>query len=261
MKKILLTAAVAMTAFAMAPAHAVLVNFAYTNTNVSGGDQSGKTSPLLAASNVAVAGSGIFVETFSAVTPGSVKNANGCGLDTPSSYVSLSGGSYDFRHNTVPGAAAPAGDSTCFAYGPAIGGTLPDEVNINYSGLISAFGNGKSLNYLGLYYGSIDGYNDLIFYNAKHEVINTVTGASLIKLFSGTPGNRFADSSNIYVNLYFTAAEQFTSFSFKTTGLAFEMDNVSVGFNVTPVPEPASIALLGLGLAALGVTRRRKTKV
>lgn len=259
MKKLLVTAAMALAGFAMAPAHAVLVNFAYTNTNVDGGDHSGKTSPLLAANNVAVLGSGIFVETFSAVNGG--KNINGCGLDTPSGFATLSGGTYDFRQNTVAGAAAPAGDSTCFAYGPAIGAKTPDEVNINYTGLISAFGNGKSLNYLGLYYGSIDGYNDLVFYNAQGKEINTITGESLIKLFSGTPGNQFEDSSNIYVNLYFTAAEQFTSFSFLTTGIAFEMDNVSVGFNVNPVPEPASIALLGLGLAALGVTRRRKSKV
>jgi len=258
MKKVFLSVALAAAALISVPAQAVSVSFNYTNTNVSGGDQSGKTSPLLSANNVATSGSGVFVETFSALNGGG--NSQGCGLDTPAGLVSITGGSYGFRQGSTTGAAAPAGDSTCFAYGPAIGGKLPDEVNINYSGLISTLGGGSSLNYLGLYYGSIDTYNDLIFYDADGNVITTITGTSLIALFKGTSGNKTSDSSNIYVNLFFSPDEQFTSFSFKTTGIAFEMDNVVVGFNVSAIPEPGSVALLGLGLAALGVTRRRKTQ-
>lgn len=258
MKNLFVSATIAAIALLSIPAQAYTVSFAYTNTNVAGGDQSGKTSFLLGANNVATPGSGVFVETFSALNGGG--NSQGCGLDTPSNLVSITGGSYGFRQGTVTGAAAPAGDSTCFAYGPAIGGKLPDEVNISYSGLIAASG-GNTLNYLGLYFGSIDTFNDLIFYNAQGGVIATVTGTSLISLFKGTSGNKTADSSNIYVNLFFTPEEQFTSFSFKTTGIAFEMDNVVVGFNVSAVPEPGSIALMGLGLAAIGVSRRRKSKV
>ena len=259
MKQVLGYATLALGVLLTVPAHAVSVSFDYTNTNVPGGDRSGKTSYLLGADNVATPGTGVFVETFSARNGGG--NAQGCGVDTPSSLVSISGGSYGFRQGTVPGlAAAPAGDSTCFAYGPGAGATT-SQVNVNYTGLINALGLGTSLNYLGLYYGSIDTYNDLIFYNAAGGVITTVTGASLINDFGGRSGNQTADSSNIYVNLFFTPDEQFTSFSFRTTGIAFEMDNVAVGFNVnaTAVPEPASIALLGVGLAALGLTRRRKT--
>lgn len=41
-------------------------------------------------------------------------------------------------------------------------------------------------------------------------------------------------------------------------GSVFMMDNFT--FNTTQVPEPASIALLGLGLAGIGFSRKRKAK-
>ena len=257
MKKLVLSAMVAAAALASVPAQAVQVTFGYTNTNVVGGDQSGKTSDKLGAANMAT--SNVFVETFGARNGGA--DANGCGLDTPGGLVSITGGTFGVAKGTLPGVyAMPAGDSTCFAYGPTAAGSLPDTVKLNYTGLLSTLGSGASLDYLGLYYGSIDSYNDLIFYDANGKVINMVTGASLIAQFNGQSGNQQADSSNIYVNLAFAPGEQFTSFAFTTTGRAFEMDNVAVGFNATSVPEPASLALLGLGLAALGVSRR-KSKV
>jgi len=256
MKKLFVSATMAAAALASVPAHAVSVSFNYTNTNVLGGDQSGKTSPYLAANNLATAN--VFVETFDARNGGG--NGQGCALDTPSNLVTLAGGTYDVRKGTVSSlAAAPAGDSSCFAYGPTANGTLPDVVKVNYAGLISTIG--TTLNYLGLYYGSIDTYNDLIFYNTAGQVITTVTGASLISQFQGISGNQQNDSSNIYVNLLFSPGEQFASFAFSTTGRAFEMDNVAVGFNVSAIPEPTSLALFGLSLAALGVARRRKNSV
>ncbi|MDB5849870.1 MAG: hypothetical protein JWP29_3622, partial [Rhodoferax sp.] len=127
MKKFLLGGFVAAMVLASVPAQAYLVTFDYTNTNVSGGDHSGKTSPLLGANNVAVLNSGVFVETFGARNGGG--NAQGCGLDTPSNLISITGGTYGLRSGTLANVAAtPAGDTTCFAYGPTFGGALPDKV-------------------------------------------------------------------------------------------------------------------------------------
>ena len=259
MKKSVLGGFLAAAVFASLPALAYQVDFKYTNTNVANGDHSGKTSPLLTAANVATPNSGLFVETFGARNGGG--NSQGCGLDTPSNLVTITGGTYGLRSGTVSGvAAAPAGDTTCYAYGPTAGGALPDKVNINYANLLSTLGTNASFNYFGLYYGSIDTYNDLTFYNANGGVIATVTGTSLIQQFKGTSGNQQADSSNIYVNLYFDPAEQFTSFAFSTSGIAFEMDNLAIGYNVgrNSVPEPATMALAGVALAAVVALRRRK---
>lgn len=256
MKKLILSAVLAAAGLVAFSAQAVTVSFNSTNTNVAGGDQSGKTSPYLDAVNVAKGT--VFIETFDHPAAGTSVSTQGCGVDTPSSLVSISGGSFGTRKGTVTGAAAPSGDSTCFAYGPSIGGSLPDTVTLDYAGLIASLG-GQTLNYLGLYYGSIDTYNDLMFYDANGVLIQTITGQSLIDLFNGRSGDQISNATNIYVNLLFTDAEAFTSFKFTTSGVAFEMDNVAVGYNVSAIPEPGSIALVGLGLAAAGMTRRRKT--
>jgi len=257
MKKMVLSAMLAVAGLVSVSTQAATVSFSYTDTNVAGGDQSGKTSPFLDAANVAKGS--VFVETFDNPAVGSSVTSQGCGIDTPSGLVSITGGSFGTRSGSIGGAAAPAGDSTCFAYGPSIGGVLPDKVTLNYSGLIASLG-GTSLNYLGLYYGSIDYYNDLIFYDKDGNVILTITGQSLIDLFNGTSGDKVSNATNVYVNLFFTLAESFTSFSFTTSGVAFEMDNVAVGANVSVLPEPASLALLGLGLTVLGAGHRRAPK-
>jgi hypothetical protein len=251
MKKALYSAFAALAFISASSAQAVTISYGY----VAPADGSGKTSAIAGTANRTTGN--VFVETF---------DAGGTGGMTLSpdmlKVTTISGGGFGFAQGNMEGVyAAPANDMTHFAYGPNQGSGVPNaEVNFDYAGLLSTLGPNASLNYFGLYYGSIDTFNDVMFYNASGNLLQTVTGAELIRQFNGVSGGQTADSSNIYVNLFFSPQEEFTSFSFRTTAQAFEVDNLVVGYQVSEVPEPASLALLGLGLAGVGMARRRNKK-
>jgi len=251
MKKVIYPALAALAFLSASAAQAVTITYDY----VVPLDGSGKTSVLAGTNNQN--SSNIFVETFD--------RADGTGGLTMSpdllTVTTVGGGGFAYAQGSLANVyATPANDTTHFAYGPALNsGVSSAEVNFNYAGLLDTLGENASLNYFGLYYGSIDTFNDVKFYNAAGDIIQTITGTELITRFNGVSGNQDADSSNIYVNLFFSPSEQFTSFSFSTSSQAFEVDNLVVGYQVD-VPEPASLALLGLGLAGLGFARRRNKK-
>lgn len=89
-------------------------------------------------------------------------------------------GSLGIRQYTDSYAAAPAGDSTNFAFAPAHSGSLPVSVRVEYATDLATYWLGQRISYLGLYYGSIDTYNEIRFYN------DGVNGSNLLKVGTGT---------------------------------------------------------------------------
>lgn len=281
--KSLATLALAATALVGLQAQAIVVTFG----GVAATDGSGVTSAKAGPGNTTVIGSGYYGETFDLATantslglpttganpvPGVfIQQGQGCSINSLGAVgVTVTGGGFGVRKGTAGFAATPAGDTTCFGFGPAEGSnTSSGTAKIDYSNLLAGLSAANSgatfkISYLGVYYGSIDTYNNIAFYNGNTLLTSgsglladgVLTGSEVLGNQGGTSGNRVDPGSNVYVNMAFAPNELFTGFEFRTTGIAFELDNIWVG--VTQIPEPASLALVGLGLVGVAAARRRK---
>lgn len=143
--------------------------------------------------------------------------------------------------------AAPHGDTSNFF---AVGGPP------SYIGS-ATFKPGTTENYLGLYWGSIDAYNTITF-SLGGSTVGSFTGAA----FPPSNGNQTSSGTNEFVDFVFSTGG-YDQVTFSTTTANLEFDNLAFGtvtpiISGTPVPEPASIALLGMGVIAMGGLVRRR---
>ncbi len=109
----------------------------------------------------------------------------------------------------------------------------------------------------GLLWGSVDSYNTLSFYDGTTLLFN-FTGLDVDSLANGNQGA----AGTLYVNI--NSATPFDRVVASSSAYAFEFDNVALAVDpitlpVNGVPEPGTLALLGLGLLAGITTRRRRS--
>ena len=111
--------------------------------------------------------------------------------------------------------------------------------------------------YFGLFWGSVDSYNTLSFYNGN-DLVHSFKGTDITNpgQYGVSYGNQSAPSTNLYVNFY--DLSEFDRIVMTSSGYSFESDNLAVGNPILPNPEPATMLLLGFGLIGLAGIGRKK---
>lgn len=126
---------------------------------------------------------------------------------------------------------------------------LTIQINASPLSVLVDFG-GNSYNYLGLFWGSVDAYNEVKFLS-EGNVISTWTGTTATSP-SQANGNQNAPGSNLYVNFefqdeYFDSVMLISNSGFGgSSPFAFELDNLAVA--VVPLPATILLGVIGLGV-------------
>lgn len=183
----------------------------------------GPTSLAVLGQGVTVNSLGMNTETFDQVTPGSTAN-NGAGHGD--FYSEALGAT--FTGSGRAGAVNGSSGATAAPYfGPAAGGQDPTNY-LSIGGGSETITFNSQMNTFGLYWGSLDSFNSIKFYNGD-TLVASYTGAQFAPLFPS--GNQTSFSSNGYVQL--SHLPLFDKVVLASPQTAFEIDNISAGY----VPE------------------------
>ncbi|MEH2302319.1 MAG: PEP-CTERM sorting domain-containing protein [Nostoc sp.] len=151
---------------------------------------------------------------------------------------------------TVPNQyAQPLGDPTSYLTISPVSSNVPGNtgsVTINFM---------QALDYFGLYWGSVDPYNSIAFFNGS-TLLDTFTGNNIV---NPSNGNQTSPQQNVFVNFFADPGQTFDKIVLSSTDIAFESDNHS--YRVASVPEPTTtLALLAFGVMSAGSFVKRKLK-
>ena len=154
----------------------------------------------------------------------------------PSNYTFSAGNTTGgIFQGSVPLVASPPANDTSHYMTSGVG-----SLTISYA---------TPIRYFGLLWGTVDAYNSITFHSGSSS--QTWTGSTILSApaFAGVNGSA-------YVNFFATPGTTWNSVTLSSTKANFEFDNAAI----SAVPEPAAIALMGLGfgIAGLGVLKKRK---
>lgn len=139
--------------------------------------------------------------------------------------------------------AAPAGTPEAGIYQSI--GTGGDTL-FDFAG----WAHGRPLASASLYWGSVDSYNFVDFLDAGGNRIGGIGGGDLPM----ANGNQALPDTNRRVYFTFAPQEAVTALRLRSTGAAFEFDNMAA--SIGAVPEPASWAMLITGFGFIGGAMR-----
>jgi hypothetical protein len=158
-------------------------------------------------------------------------------------YTATAGGGGNIVTGSLPGLAAAPSLTNTSAYLAVPSTSQPDAwgtVAIDFAG--------SEFNYFGMFWGSIDAYNTISFYDGS-TLLWAGSGASIADPANGC---QTCPGTNRFVNFSF-GEDRFDKIVLSSSGRAFETDNHAFG----TVPEPGVLALLGIGLIGFAAGRRR----
>ena len=164
---------------------------------------------------------GLSTEDFNQRTAGSASN-NGTNTGNFSSYAIgatfSASGHAGIVHGSSSVSAAPF-------MGPLPGGADTTNYLSIGAGATETITFASAKNAFGLYWGSVDPYNSIKFYDAQGHVVASYTGSDIAPLLAS--GNQGSFAANGYVE--FAGLPFFTKVVLGSSSNAFEVDNISAG--------------------------------